>query len=327
MSELSSTVAQSTKRLAFIDLAKCIALALIIVAHTQWEERVNFAENFRLAIFWICAGYTSKPDFSLRRKTKLLVSYAFMSVICLLYTWLYEHQPPTGTDIYGIFYARFCILQPPLSPENPPLLVLFNSVLWFLPALFTSYCVFKMIMMAKSLRCRLMLVLCSLAVGSLLTLQPYLLPWSADSAFVFAVFMCIGHWLRQYRVLQRIGWIGMIVCLAVYIVSQHFVGEINLSLRMFGNYWPLLLISATSGSMLLLGICRWLDDTWPARLAVAVNSESLYIFGLQLIFIRLTDEWLADYLPDWRIRVLTYIVVCFTCGYAIGRLLKLITRK
>lgn len=327
MIQSSDRIVNSNRRIAFIDLAKCVALALIIVAHTQWEARVGYTDNFRLVLFWICAGYTSSSEVNLLKKSRLLVSYALMSVLCLLYSVFYAGHSFTLTDIFGIFYARFSMMRPPLSADNPCLLPLYNSVLWFLPALFTSYCVFKVIMKAKTLRNRLVMCAGSLVIGTVLCRQPYLLPWSADMAFIFAVFLCAGHWMRRYRLLSRMGIIGLLLCLPVYAFSSLAVGEINLSISDLGHYWPLLIVSAISGATLLMGICRLIDNTWVARMAVTLNSQALYIFGLQLVFISLTDDWLAVYMPDWRIRVLSYIVICFACGFAIGNLFKLILKK
>lgn len=306
------------KHLAFVDLAKCFALCCIIVAHSQWFEWVSFLDDMRLVTFYICAGYTSRTDVNLIRKSSLLLNYALMTVLCALFAVFYSGMSFTLQDFWGALYARYSILNPAIFPDTIRFLPLYNSVLWFLPSLFVSYCLFKVIMRATGFYKQLFLCFLSLVIGTILCYQPYLLPWSADTAFVTAVFMCVGHWLRRYKVIERCNLAAALACFMVYAILSSVTGYINLSIRNYGNLWPMLLPTAVSGVMTLLILCKYFERTWLARLAVVFNSQALFIFGLQLVFMLLTDHWLAEWLPDWKLRVAAYIVVCFAGGYIIG---------
>lgn len=315
---------EASRRLAYVDLAKCVALCLIIIAHTQWYVRVSFFDDMRLITFWICAGFTSRPDVNLKRKSRLIVNYFVMTAICMIVSVFYFKLPFSPFDLTGALYARFCLYPDPFAPGNTALMPLCNSVLWFLPALFTSYCLFKIIMMLRGFGRQAAACAVSIAIGSALTLLPFLLPWSADSAFIFAVFMCMGQWVRKYDLFRHVRLPLAIACLILYAVLAHFTGYINLSIRNYGNCWPLLLPTAFFGVLTLLLLCRYLENTWIARIAVEFNSQALFIFGMQLVFIGLADQWFGSAISDWKLRVGATVALCFIGGWLTGRLYNLI---
>lgn len=313
-------------RIAYIDLAKCIATFLIIFAHTDITSYnlVYFSDSMRLFTFWICAGYTSRPDVIISRKTKLLVNYVVMTLVCVACSlWLFKIHV-TSTDIFGLFYARFKMLSSPISAENPVLMPLCNSVLWFLPSFFVSYCFFKIIMKFRFWKGQALACLVSIVIATLLNLQPYLLPWGVDGAFLFAVYMCFGQWMRRYSFIESAGVKTLLICILVYAGVFILNGSTNMSTREYGSCWPLIVVGATAGVAALLILCRYLGNTWIGRLAMIFNSEALYIYGLQLVFLRISQLYIAPFLHSGVLTLITEMTLCFVGGYVVGKLFALV---
>ena len=320
-----------TGRIAYVDLAKCLALAGLIIGHTPDLRFVSFVDSMLLPVFWICSGYTTTGAVDLRRKLPLLGYYFLMAPVCLLFGIVAWHIPFSWTDIAGIFYGRVTLYAAPISEANPALMQYFCRVLWFLPSLFTSYCVFKVILMARTWIGQALMCVTSLIIATLLDMQPYLLPWSADTAFLFAVFMCFGRWMRRYELIERARFCDLLVSAAVFICLSPVTGFTNLSVRIYGALWPSLLVTATAGVYALLVLCRYLDRTWAAKVAVTLDRQALFIFGLQLIFLATNAEGLIGPVGQWWLSIPFALARCFAgayiFGWAVRRVVRILTKS
>lgn len=180
-------VACGHARLFGVDMAKVIALVIVLLTHTELDYRVSFVDNMSLPVFWICAGYTTLSDISLRSKAvKLILPYFVMSLLCLAFAIFYRQEPFVWDNIVGILYARAFFY--PLNPgvDNTFIMSVYNSVLWFLPSMFTAYCLYKCILKVRGVRMQALICAICLLVMYLLTYLPLLLPWSVDTAFLCA---------------------------------------------------------------------------------------------------------------------------------------------
>lgn len=310
------------KRIAFLDLAKCIALCWVIWDHTEASFMMEPVDNMILAVFWICSGYTTRPDFKIKGKIKLIWYYFFMSAVLVLFSVLHLGKAFTWDSFWGILYARYYFFDAPGSPANPCLLDMNNGALWFLPSLFTSYCVLKLLLKARSGKAQALLCAASLAIGTLFTFLPVLLPWSIDSAFVIAVIMCMGHWLRRYGIMEKSRLPIAVSLLLIFLCLDRVTWLINVSVRDYGNWWPSYMVTAPAGVTALLLFCRYFDRTWFARISVAFDREALFIFGLQAIFINLAVERMDLLVENWRWRISIIIISCFAGGFLAGKAYK-----
>lgn len=315
---------EDRRRLPYVDLAKCVALVLVICSHSEISFMIDGVDNIILPVFWICSGYTSSDYINLRKKSKLLFYYAFLSLICVLYCVFYLDLEVTSDRLLGIFYARYKIFKEPISVSNPCLLDLCNTVLWFLPSLFTAFCVFKVILKGNSFKSQSARCVVFLIIAWLFGFCPVLMPWSIDSAFIIAVFLCIGFWIRKYRLLQDTAFSFLISALLIYLCLDRFTWMTNPSLNDFGQHWPSVLVTATFGVVVLVLLCRYLDRTWLARTAVVFSKESLFIFGLSIVFASYLHRPLFNNIESWKIRMLILIASCFIGGLIAGKLYKLL---
>lgn len=306
------------ERLDYVDMAKFIALLCIICGHTDGGVALTFIENMRLPVFWFCAGYTTSAVFSLPRKFKgLLKPYIAMSLIYLLFTLAYNPAMVTGDSLLGIAYSRFN-LYAAWSGHSLKLMTLYNGVLWFLTAFFSSYCVFRLVLMPRRLRGQGLLALLSLVVFYFLNKLPVLLPWSLDTAFFFAPVMWAGRATRLLRLPERFSWQTILVSAAVYVVFNHVMGIANYSIRDMGVNYPAVFVAAVSGPMAFLCICRYAAGTKVAALSARLNRKALYIFGLQTIFLVLMERICGHFGVPLLPKVLIQVFVATAAGYLTG---------
>lgn len=317
-------------RIQFIDLAKVLILICAITEHTEAGFLMRGIDNMIVPVFWICAGYTSKPNFRLVRKARFLAYYAVLSLICMFCAVCLFGFPFDEYKILGFFYARYKIFDAPISAENPILLGLLNDPLWFLPSFFTTYCIFKLILsISSSFKGQAIACGISLLIASAFYYYcPVLLPWSWDMAFAYAVFLCIGYWIRKYNILERGGLKTVISYIIAYMCITGYTGMTNPPVRDYGSHWPSLILTGTLGVLAFLSLCRYFDHTLISRISVSISKETLFIFGLQLLMLYLIGIYYMwhYFIFDWKIRLVINLTVCFAGGYIVGRVYRLLVK-
>lgn len=137
--------AMGSKRLDWIDIAKGIAIILVIVGHTVPNPSPlrHAIFSFHMPVFFILAGYTfrSKPWRELVSGSvlRLLVPYVVLALAWQVPTFLMSGAPLTGSALTGglemLVFAS--------GVDVPGLGVAAVGMAWFLAALFTSRLLFN----------------------------------------------------------------------------------------------------------------------------------------------------------------------------------------
>lgn len=320
----------SRHRVLFLDMARAIMLGFVILAHTEASFMSTFVTVALLPVFWLASGYLSSGRVDFRRKAlTLLVPYVVMTVLCFIFTMVYMGWPLNLHEVFGAFYARFVFRAAPPGPGNEPLMAFFNSVLWFLPSLFTAWCFFALLSRLRTLPLQLAGVAVCLALTYASTFLPVLLPWSLDTAPAFASVMIVGRWLRQYRLmeLKYARWAMILAGTGLYVLFNYLVGPENTSIRDFGNSIWLWYPAAVSGGVVITTICRLFDNTTFCKVAAWFNNGALFIFGMQLVFIKFLEETDAFWrVESWKIRAILVLILCFFGGKLLSFLYNLALR-
>ncbi|GFI05543.1 hypothetical protein IMSAGC006_00262 [Muribaculaceae bacterium] len=316
----------TVRRIRYVDMAKGLALVMVILSHTDGAMWAVPFDNFSLAVFFVCAGFTtSAGSLSLRRKFRgLVVPYVTLSAVCLLYS-LAVGREVTPQSLAGIAYSRFCLYPGTDAPGQVVLMTLNNSVLWFLTALFSSYVVLRLILLPDSVSRQALMASGSLVVAGMADFLPVLLPWSLDSAFFFAPMMWCGFRMRARDTLACVGLPAASGLFVVYGVLFCITGMTNYSVRDFGDSLILTFAAGVSGSAGLLAVCRWLEQSGRrVPLVEKLNAQALTVFGLQLIFIGLAWRVCVRFVPeDWlALTVVAEVVAACVGGYFAGRVMR-----
>lgn len=134
-----------TKRLDWIDIAKGIAIILVIVGHTVPNSSPlrHAIFSFHMPVFFILAGYTFRPkpwrELLSGSVSRLLVPYVILALAWQVPSFLMSGAPLTGGALAGgletLVFAS--------GVDVPGLGVAAVGMSWFLAALFTSRLLFN----------------------------------------------------------------------------------------------------------------------------------------------------------------------------------------
>lgn len=134
-----------SKRLDWIDIAKGIAIILVIVGHTVPNPSPlrHAIFSFHMPVFFILAGYTFRPkpwrELLGGSVSRLLVPYVVLALAWQVPTFLMSGAPLTsGTLVAGLKTLVFAS-----GVDVPGLGVAAVGMAWFLAALFTSRLLFN----------------------------------------------------------------------------------------------------------------------------------------------------------------------------------------
>ena len=252
------------KREAWLDIAKCFCIVMIVISHTNIRIPVVtfLAGMFFIPLFFVSAGYTYRnkgeifKTFVLDKAKRLLIPYVICNVLLVGYfTVMGGFSKPS---VLGIFYSR-SMLMAPGSEWNMGLMNCLNAPTWFLTCLFLVYCIYYVI----DCKCadaskRRNVILFSMAIGIILVeYSPALLPWGLENALFFLGFVEAGRILKEGGLtwLRKNEWIYANFLIGFVIISYLNVtggNVVNVSINQYGHSMIGYFLTGTAGSFLCM---------------------------------------------------------------------------
>ena len=266
--------ASSNKRIDWIDVAKGIAMLLVIIGHCRIGNLRGVIFSFHMPLFFICSGITlraSQTNEQFIRNTKraflFLVTNAFL---------IFFLQSVLQMIVDPVSIAASMSLPEYLSERISTFIagsgaglsygsLTFGSLgkPWFLLALFWGRTLFDFL----QLKCKRPVVFYSLI--ALLTIAGVCLgsfvwlPLSLDIAFAIQPFFLLGFLLRRVELTKKalvicavspVIWIGLLI--GIFMVSTNYLELASRDYPIF----PLCYICAAAGSFLVMAISILLSE-------------------------------------------------------------------
>lgn len=260
------------KRIEYIDVAKFLAMVLVIFTHGIKEcNFVALVFSFHLPVFFILNGMTLKienqtfGDFLVKKLKRYIIPMFGLGFLCVL---------------FEIFIKR--LLNHPI-PDHFVLIGIANVInqirtfaIWFLPALFfTDIILFGFHRLSKG-RLSIMGILSLLILGVGIVFNMFHnipLVWNFDAALFGIIFTYTGFAFRHKKLsglynfltTKRL-WaflIGTALMTATYFISQYVYTSTHFHLEMFFRiYKPyyIMLPNAIIGSLGFIFICRGITN-------------------------------------------------------------------
>lgn len=295
------------KRIEYIDVAKFLAMILVVFTHGVKESNfVAFAFAFHLPVFFVLNGMTLKienqkfGEFLVKKLQRYIIPMFGLGIICVLFDlfikWLFNNPIADHFVLIGIANV---INQVRLF------------AIWFLPALFfTDIILFGFHRLAKG-RLWLMGVLSLLLLGIGIIFNQFhnvALVWNFDAALFGTIFTYIGFAFHHqklsgiYTFLTKVRWrailIGIALMVATYFISQYSYEDSRRHLEMFSRYYLpyyLTLPNAVMGSLGFILICRGITNPVLAK-PVEINLALLafhQVLAFPLFRFKVCPEWWA----------------------------------
>ena len=300
--------AMKPKRIEYIDVAKFLAMILVVFAHgTKESNFVAFAFAFHLPVFFILNGMTLRienqkfGDFLTTKLRRYIIPMFGLGILCVLsdmfVKWLLNSPIPDHFLLIGIANV---INQIRLF------------AIWFLPALFfTDIILFGFHHLAKG-KLAIMGVLSLLLLGvGILFNQFHNVPlvWNFDAALFGTVFTYLGFAFHHqklsglYNFLTKVRLrafiMGIALLTATYFISQYSYGLSHRHLEMFHRvYIPyyITLPNAIIGSLGFILICRGITNPILAK-PVEMNLALLafhQVLAFPIFRVKICPEWWAS---------------------------------
>lgn len=279
------------ERNGVIDVARGIAIVLVVFAHTLYNGRLrNMIYQFHMPLFFLLSGMVlhSPPAHTSREAAaaefRMILQKRVRAYLLPYCIWGVLFMPVTPSRLLCLLYAsRQAVARAGTG-----------DALWFLPVLFLA-CMWSeaLLFAVRDLpRQRLLLLGAAallFAAGFILPHPlPFGYPFGLDVSLVAAGFMLLGYTaVPLLRCLQAPALAGGgIACMLGFLVVNHqWENWMNMAWESYGDI-RLFLLCALLGSMAVLGISAALDKIPGAgRLLRYVGRHTMSVFVLHLAMV------------------------------------------
>ncbi len=278
------------ERITYIDVAKCIAIWLMIVGHGKISHISQiYIYSFHMPLFFIISGMFFKKEKlfvdNLKSSVRtLLIPYFFFSLINLTVCWVHPYLHPElyynmhGISIFyaaikGMFIGSDYVTKTSFMPFGP---------LWFLVALFIVKNMASLL--GKVLRNEryFAVVSCLIAVFCFFIIkQPQI--FSMKSAMLSFPFFIFGYLIRNIdfrKIPHRLVILLLCIIYVVFIIPLN--GRCGIDECSYGNYIILFYINAIIGSISIIILSTYINSF--SSLFVIIGQNTLGILGTHNLF-------------------------------------------
>lgn len=292
-SQSTSPASEATpkkQRVAWVDIAKGIAIILVITGHTIERNSALLPPiyMFHMPLFFIMAGYTFKPkpfkDCFITSAKRLLIPYVLIFIILHGVNWF------ASADAFTLHSLKDMVLKFiwASGTANEDMGIPSVATAWFLMCLFVSRIILNSLenffdAHGAHLGIRavsyLILAVCGIVIGYHFHIY---LPFCLDLAFVCSGFMWVGHIARTTGFMEKWGrtWWAALIGLIVLVIAYQY-SYLELAARNFGIV-PLCILGAFGGSLFACWVSMQIERystlltrffSWTGR-----NSMLIYCF-------------------------------------------------
>ncbi len=294
------------KRIAWIDIAKGIAIILVIIGHTL--DKLSYARHiifsFHMPLFFILAGYTMRPkpmkqvlESSVKR---LLIPYLLIFVAWWGAMLLWSPDAFTAatlSDYAGrLVYASGFDVPSGIGASDPKFPAV--GVAWFLVALFCARLIVNAGLLAQK-RFNIshwamgIIFFVLAAIGEYLGDEMRLfLPLSLDVAFVASFLMWCGYFAKESQLIHKLArnkWM-ILVAVVIWVLALKY-SNLEMSERVYSMY-ILCIAGAISATYLVCWLSKFIDLYIKGvnRFLAWAGENSMLIYNIHCV------DWLVPWM-------------------------------
>ena len=298
-SSASIGAAAAPKRLDWLDIAKGIAIILVVTGHTisPLSPLITPIFMFHMPLFFILAGYTFKQKpfkvALVQSARRLLVPYVLLFLVWQGINFLKEPDP-TSIDTLVKYVCAFLFAS---GSPNEDMGLAAVGMAWFLVCLFISrvmlgglLALFKKGGIPLPAQAAVFAALC--AAGALIGgSQRIFLPLDLDIALITVGLMWVGYLAREHGFMERwcAKWYVILIAIMLFGAATS-LSYLEFAMRAYG-IMPLSILGALSGTLLTCWVSMLIDRWGHAlkRFLVFMGRNSLMIYCFHAI------DWLVPW--------------------------------
>lgn len=308
----------SKKRDISIDIAKGIAILLVIVGHSQGPAILNsFIYSFHMPLFFIVSGYFYRSkgvSESLKNDLKrLVVPYLFASLcICvwmLVLSFKWSDNSYIKNEMIAAFWGSGMIHTSPLWGSIP-----FVGAIWFLLALFWSKNIFNVLRYLIQNDVILSLFGVGISVVAVI-LDRYVinLPFAFLPGLSGIVFIILGYYAQKTRI--RYWMILIIISCWIFCIFGSKIDMVNCTY----NFYLIDVLGAAGGTFFIVFVSKQLSKTFCRNLFAFIGMNSLPILIVHFLEMH---GWILSYLNipmnNWYEVVIARFLFVFIVLFALS---------
>lgn len=300
-------VAVGSSRSDWIDIARGVAILLVMLGHTTFCEQYKYLfQPFRMPLFYITAGYL----FNYKRHREALFQYLgqrvrrlalpyfataffFYFVVMLVNALTLHHQPLNPLkQLLAIFYGNG------FSRTADDYILSFDIPLWFLACMTSASVIFiGLLHLFRNERNRIGLLVSSLTISlaGFLVGRRCCLPMSFDVAMVAQAFLVIGFLLRE-NAATFADWRVFVMLIGGYLCYCLSSSTLDMNHREYSDL-GLLLVAGLAGTYIIYFLSRQLVNRAPDDALAQYVVPILKFMGTNTMVI-MTFHWGAFHVMD-----------------------------
>jgi len=267
-------------RLKYIDIAKGIAIILVVLGHIDFGDNFvcNWIYSFHMPIFFIISGFfiTSKTinikDNIIVESKKLLYPYFSFSILALLYLIIKFILGSIDFSVLSVAIIDTITLNG-------------YSALWFLPTLFFSKILVNIIEnsnISKKIYIFLILFICLQNYLGILDLLSFSILKSiyifVNRIIISMIFLKIGSILRKHLITKNMNFYFCILLIIVSLFVSQINGFVDLHYLVLNNSLLYFLLAFVN-SYIILSVSKNLENI---KILDYFGKNSLIIYGTHL---------------------------------------------
>lgn len=284
-----------TGRVDWVDMAKGIAILLVIVGHTDYSILRHFIFSFHMPLFFILSGYTfrcSKSVEELGIKTKkafrhlVVPGVVLVIAIKFLNFFINDHD---GSLLQYILQSLISLLfYSGVEAQFAGHTINGIGVAWFFVAFFLSRTLYDYLHLKLGRGARLAVVIILTLVGVIVTKWTWL-PLSLDISLAALVFIETGHQLansKRYETYDTKRLIVNTICWWVGVLMILYISHnsLGMAVRRYPLF-PLCYVIAFIGTFAICDISKLLVKTDWIRKPICTIGE----FSFDLLCVHILD--------------------------------------
>lgn len=249
------------KRIVWIDIAKAIAIILMIVGHEIKNVWVyTFIFSFHMPLFFILSGYTSSEVNNVEKWKKRIKKLFFnswllaavMIMLLALQNWIINGGSVVWYQaIRGIFWGSNFYGKDGIYLSSV-------GVMWFVFAFFWAKVIYDSLQLIVPNKYN-GIILGILAYASIIFSKYYWLPQAFDIAIVASFFMWVGWYIKKFSARKYSFKIVNLLIISFWIICILEKLHIELSIRSYPLQF-VSIIEAIAGSMVIMWISKKVEN-------------------------------------------------------------------
>jgi len=281
-------IKNNKKRIGYVDIAKGIAIILMIVGHVcsygSWKRNIIY--SFHMPLFIIISGMFFKENESFKKVLiKILKTIIIPYVLAIIIRYILQltilNKP---VDIIEIIKQIIFAYSNKKSFFTKVKTV---DVLWFLP--FLAMCKILYYLINKFSKgdetlISIISLFCTI-LGIYLDEKKIYLPWSFDVSLTCMIFFHLGYVLKKYNLLEKIlkNYKMIISIILIYFIGLK-LGYIELATRSYPN-GLISFVTAIAGTIICLKISNLIENftTYLSNILQWFGKNSMIILGVHYI--------------------------------------------